>query len=124
MVLRLVTLEYDTALSDWEMGLAYAGNAVRWLALCIWQVEATPKIASVCAACMHPDLQYINISMRFTTIVPRNPSHLLIAVTDFLTDGSTVYTTRLSEIAFSLNKHKGKLHSITHKMVVPDSLRC
>ena len=40
--------------------------------------------------------------MRFTTIVLRNPSHPLIVVTDFLTDGSAVYTTRLSEIAFSL----------------------
>ena len=76
---------------------------------------------------MHPDLQYINICMRFTTFVPRNPSHPLIVVTDFLTYGSAVYTTRLSEIAFSLNsynKHKGKLHSIAHEMVVPDSLRC
>ena len=90
MVLRLVILEYDTALSDWEMGLTYAGNAVMWLALCIWPVEATPKIAYVCAACMHPDLQHINICMRFTTIVPRNPSHLLIVATDFLTDGSVV----------------------------------
>ena len=89
MVLRLVILENDSAFSDWGMRLAYAGNAVRWLALSIWQIEATPKIASVCAACTHPVLQYwyINICMRFTTVVPRNPSHPLIAVTDFLTDG-------------------------------------
>ena len=87
--LRLVILEYDTALSDWEMGLTCAGNAVRWLALCIWQVEATPKAASLCTACMHPDLQYSNICLRFTTIVP---SHPLMVVPDSLTDGSVIQT--------------------------------
>ena len=87
--LRLVILEYDSAPSDWEMGLAYGGNAVRWLALCIWQVEATPKAASLCTACMHPDLQYTNICLRFTTIVP---SHPLMVVPDSLTDGSVIQT--------------------------------
>ena len=88
MVLRSVILEYDTALSDWEMGLTYAGNAVRWLALHMAS-RSNPK-SSLCLRSMHADLHYINICMRFTTIVPRNPSHPLIAVAGFLTDGSVV----------------------------------